>query len=70
MITIMSVAVSKSVPFIVSPMSMTMVVWVCWIVDWLSFFWYPVNISVTMVVIVMIVWLHFQYEVSTMHKSL
>jgi hypothetical protein len=70
MMTIMSVTVSKSMPFIMSPMSMTVVVRMCWIMDWLSFFWYPVNISVTMMVIIMIIWLHFQYEVSAMYKGL
>ena len=61
MMTIMSVTVSKSMPLIVSPMSMTVVVRMCWIVDWLSFFWYPVNISVTMMIVIMIVWFHFQH---------
>ena len=68
--TTMSVTVSKSMPFIVSPMSMTMVVRMCWIMDWLSFFWYPVNIPVAMMIVVMIVWLHFQYKVSAMYKCL
>ena len=68
--TIMSVTVTKTMPLIMSPMSMTVVVRMCWIMDWLSFLWYPVNIPVTMMVIIMIVWLHFQYEVSAMYKSL
>ena len=68
--TIMSVTMSKSMPFIVSPMTMTMVVRMCWIMDWLSFFWYPMNIPVAMMIIIVIVWLHFQHKVSAVYKSL
>ena len=68
--TIITVTMSKSMPFIVSPMTMTMVVRMCWIMDWLSLLWYPVNISIAMMVIVMVIWLHFQHKVSAMYKSL
>ena len=60
-----------SVPLVVSPVAVPVVVRVRWVVYWLSFFWSPVNISITMVVIVlMIIRFHFQHKVSTVNKCL
>ena len=63
--------VSESMPLIMTPMAVAMVIRMSWVMHWLSFFWSPVHISISMVVIIiMIIWLHFQYKVSTVNECL
>ena len=67
----MSVPMSESVPFIMTPMAVAMVIRMSWVMYWLSLFWGPVHISISMVVIIiMIIWFHFQYKVSTVNECL
>ena len=62
---------SESMPFIMTPMAVAMVIRMSWVMHWLSLFWSPVHISISMVVIIiMIIWLHFQYKVSTVNECL
>ena len=63
--------VSESMPLIMTPMAVAMVIRMSWVMHWLSFFWSPVHISISMVVIIiMIIWFHFQYKVSTVNECL
>ena len=68
---IIPMSMSKSMPFIMTPMAVAMVIRMSWVMHWLSLFWGPVHISISMVVIIiMIIWLHFQYKVSTVNECL
>ena len=63
--------VSESMPLIMTPMAVAMVIRMSWVMHWLSLFWGPVHISISMVVIIiMIIWFHFQYKVSTVNECL
>ena len=62
---------SESMPFIMTPMAVAMVIRMSWVMHWLSLFWGPVHISISMVVIIiMIIWFHFQYKVTTVNECL
>ena len=67
----MSMSMSESMPFIMTPMAVAMVIRMSWVMHWLSLFWGPVYISISMVVIIiMIIWFHFQYKVTTVNECL
>ena len=64
-------SMSESMPFIMTPMAVAMVIRMSWVMHWLSLFWGPVHISISMVVIIiMIIWFHFQYKVTTVNECL
>lgn len=68
---VIPMSMSESMPFIMTPMAVAMVIRMSWVMHWLSLFWGPVHISISMVVIIiMIIWLHFQYKVSTVNECL